>query len=216
MNKKIIVFGDLHSDSEATRVILDEARHLSIDSAINLGDEVSIFDNTGEFRKVYDALMRFRDEEKGRELICCLGDKTGGVIPALKANYVGFSADGGRIGSLVLKKGSIIAAHDGELILREFGKMISEYKGLEPLVIFHGHSHSMGVLPEYKWLKKEEFVYFLPEGELVFRLEPSKVYWVNPGSSGPNIVGKPSYANFAIYDLEKRVITLKTKTFERS
>ncbi len=218
MKRKMIVFGDIHLDWEAVNIILDEARNLSIDNALNLGDEDSVFvlSEPWMYDKIYGAMRDFRDEKPERELICCLGDNTGGVKPYLFENYTGFDSKGEKIGSIVLKKENVIAAHRGEKILEEYKKFIKEYKGLEPLIIFHGHSHSMGVLPEFKWLEQNEFIHFIPEEKREFKLEPSKVYWINPGARSPDIVGRKSYANFAIYDPEKQLITLRTKKFTRT
>ena len=156
MKKRLIVFGDMHLDWEAVRAILDEARTLGIDTALTLGDEDAMASSP---ELVYDALFGalrdYRDEKPGRELICCVGDKTGGVR-YINDNYVGINSPDTRERRFVFKRENVIAAHFGDLILRKYRKLIDSWSGSDPLVIFHGHSHSMGVLPEYKWLEWNE------------------------------------------------------------
>jgi len=214
MKKRLIVFGDMHLDWRATKVILDEARTLGIDTALTLGDEDHF---VGGSERAYDALFGalrdYRDEKPERELICCVGDDTGGVRYIID-NYVGVDPSSRElIGSPVFRRGNIIAAHDGGEILKKYGRTISNPRRRKPLVIFHGHSHSMGVLPEYRWLPENEIVHTIPEGERTVQLEEGKVYWVNPGGWAYSDWGEDRKANFAIYDPENQIVVLRTKSF---
>ena len=149
-----IVFGDLHLDWRALEVILSEARKLGIDTALNLGDEGCFFGGRDEdYDKLYNALRNFRDERPERELICMVGGETDLVPSDLFRNYVGVDSRGRTGRCLVRKRGNVIAGHWGEKIFQRYKRLILNYNGLEPLIIFHGHSHSMGVLPEFKWLR---------------------------------------------------------------
>jgi hypothetical protein len=72
----------------------------------------------------------------------------------------------------------------------------------------------MGVLPEYRWLKSSEIIERVND-QKTYKLEPGKTYWINPGGRGPNIIGRPGYANFAVYSPKEQTVTLFSKEFER-
>jgi hypothetical protein len=180
-----------------------------------LGDEAHkiypvIAGEQADYDRMYHELRTFRDEKPDREVICLIGDKTAGVAKDFISHYVGVDKSGKIASSLVYRNGNVLAAHNGRWILDEYGKLINSYDGSEPLVIFHGHSHSMGVLPEYKWLVGNEFIYLIEKGEEQHELEPGKVYWVNPGCQFIRAEDGRMAANFAVYIPEDRLVTLKT------
>jgi len=186
MNKKLVAFGDVHLHWQAMRLILDYAR-------------------------MWHELRVYRDEKPERKLILTLGDKTAGVASDMVKHFVGVDATSGKVtGSVIYQNGNVLAAHNGQWIRDEYEELIDGYCGLEPLVIFHGHSHSMGVFPEYKWLKDNELVDWLKQGEEQHLLELGKVYWVNPGGQFMRTNDGIMAANFAIYDPSERLVTLKT------
>ena len=215
--ENVVVFGDLHLNYDALEVILEEARKENIDTALNLGDEDSFGGGLPEYYdKLFGALREYRDEKKERRLICIIGDKTWGVKPDLKRNYVGVDSKGRIKGSVIFREGNVIAGHNAEWIFKEYADFIKNYSGSEPLVIFHGHSHSMGVLPEFKWLEQDEFIHFLSEGRREFQLEPRKVYWINPGAPYPyaNLNERIGAANFALYYPKEQKVILRTEFYE--
>ncbi|MBL7169800.1 MAG: metallophosphoesterase family protein [Candidatus Aenigmarchaeota archaeon] len=216
MSDKIIVFGDIHLCYQALNVILEEADKLGIDFAINLGDEDSIFGTRrgDEHDLIFGRLRDYRDLRSERRLICVVGNETGGVKPYLLQNYVGVDERGRVIGDSIFREGNIIAAHHGTGILQRYGELIRGYNGPEPLVIFHGHSHSMGVLSEYKWLCSDEFVFHLEDGEQRHNLQCGKVYWVNPGRQIGFLRANIGAANFAIYDSQNSEILLRTILYD--
>ncbi|MBM3303525.1 MAG: hypothetical protein FJY76_00370 [Candidatus Aenigmarchaeota archaeon] len=216
MDSDMVAFGDLHLAWRAADIILDEARKSGIDIAFNLGDEDTFCGGPQSYYdRLYGAMREFRDEKPGRRLICLIGDKTGGVPSDLKRNYVGTDSRGRIKGSLVFREGNVIAAHNGRWIIDELGDFIRDYPGGEPLVVFHGHSHSMGVLPEYRWLKDDEKVDFLPEGGREVRLEPGRVYWANPGAPCLYATDDSDAANFLVYSPSRRIITLRSILYPR-
>lgn len=94
MNKKIVVFGDVHLYWQSMRIILDYARENGIDTILTLGDEAhKIYPVASGKQEEYDMmwheLRTFRDEKEGRELICCIGDKTASVARDLLPHFVG-------------------------------------------------------------------------------------------------------------------------------
>jgi len=95
--------------------------------------------------------------------------------------------------------------------------LIENWEEDQPLVIFHGHSHYIGVLPIFKWLERDERERYIPEGERIIQLKPGEVYWVNPGSPqqwiGEVEDEKPHGANCAIYDPSEQTVILKTIPF---
>jgi len=220
MNQKLVVFGDVHLRWQAMKLILDYAREHEIDTALTLGDEGHKMYplETGrqeDYDRMWHELRVFRDEKPGRGLIMTIGEKTAAVAPDLRVHFVGFDETSKRIvGSMVYQSGNILAAHNGQLIQKEHGELIRRYSGLEPLVIFHGHSHSLGVLPEYKWLEEDEFVGWLENGEERYPLQLRTVYWVNPGSQFTRTSDGRMAANFATYDPPTRVVTLKTILYD--
>ncbi len=220
MKEKAIVIGDLHLNWQAAKVALDFAREQGINTAINLGDEAHLIypvaaGDPEDYRKLFDELRAFVQEIPNRRLICVVGDKTAGV-PDDMCHYYAGTKDGRIIGSIVFHEDNVIAAHNGQWILDEYSELIKEFNDSDKsLVIFHGHSHSMGVLPEYKWLNDNEFVIHVPEGEEEHKLEPGKAYWVNPGGNFVyNNEGQP-VANLAVYDPSQKTILLKTIPFRR-
>lgn len=219
IDKRMIVFGDVHLVWQAVKVILDYAREHSIDSVLTLGDEGHKMYpyETGDqidYDRLYHELRSFRDERSGRSLVCCIGDKTACAPRDMKPHFVGLSESGKVTGSVVYQNGNILAAHMGEQILKEHKKRIESFSGLEPLVIFHGHSHSMGVLPQYVWLQHGQFVDYLKSGEEQHKLEPGKVYWVNPGAEFFSVDYDARAANFAIYDPASQLVILKTIVYD--
>jgi len=221
MPEKLIAFGDVHLNWQAARVILDHARKEEVNKALTLGDEgYKIYPfGTGEqeeYDKLYHEIRTFRNEKPKRILICIKGDKTVTVPPDLFVNFVGFDDQGKNIGSVIFHEDNIIAGHSGKWILEEHEELIKDYQGYEPLIVFHGHSHSMGVLPTYKWLQDDEKVHWLPNSEEVYNLEPRNVYWVNPGGNFMRGPDGTHYANFSIYDPEQQIVTLRTIVFDQN
>jgi len=161
-------------------------------------------------------MRAFKNENPKRVLICVMGDKTVTAPADLFLNFVGFNEEGKKVGSIIYYEDNIIAGHSGKWILEEHEELIKDYQGYKPLIIFHGHSHSMGVLPKYKWLEDDEKVHWLTDGEKIFNLEPRKVYWVNPGGNFMRGPGGTHLANFSIYDPEQQIVTLRTVTFDQN
>lgn len=220
MAEVLIALGDLHLNWQAGKLIFDKARSEGINTALTLGDEahkIYPFDigDPEDYERLYDEMRQFRDELPERRLICVIGDKTAGVPKDLVRNFAGVSAKG-IIESLTWAEDNMIAGHNGEHILKEHKDRIQGYDSYEPLVIFHGHSHSMGVLPEYKWLKDSEKVDWLTEEKMEYKLEPRKVYWVNPGGNFFTNEQGLSFANFAVYDRTQQSVTLNTVVFDRA
>lgn len=215
MGEKIIAIGDLHLNWQATKVALDFARKEGINTAFNLGDEEHeiypfAVGDSEVHERLFDELRTFIEENPNRRLICVVGDKTAGVPEDLLEHYAGYKTKG----SVIFHEGNIIAAHNGKWILDEYGDLITNFADkTQSLIIFHGHSHSMGVLPKYKWLKDHEFVRYIPEGERQYKLKPGKVYWINPGGNSESKNEGKSVANLAVYDLETGIVILKTIPF---
>lgn len=225
ITEKIIVFGDLHQNWQAAKVTLDYARREDINTAINLGDE-GPRGSWGTTRKddlnqLFRELKLFRDESSRRRLVCVLGNDTYGIPKELFVNYAGVDPQTGEGISTTYREDNILAGHAGEWILEDYKGLVENYDGDKPLVIFHGNSHSMGVLPEYRWIKEQDFVYWLEEGKQRFKLEPQKVYWVNPGSGIAIVSQRPDgghlvngVANFAIYNPTLQEVLLKSIRFD--
>ena len=213
MDRGLVAFGDVHLQWQSMRVILDHAREHGIDTALTLGDEGYTFGPSApsDYELMWNELRTYRDEKAGRELICCIGDHTSYPAKDLLPHFVGAkeSATRGKK-AVVYQDGSVLAAHNGQWILDLHRGKIEGYGGLEPLVIFHGHSHSLGVLPDYRWLRDDELVYWLRAGEEQHSLEPGKVYWVNPGSQIQRVDDGRMAANFALYNPKERLVTLRT------
>jgi len=217
--EKLIAFGDLHLHWQAAQLILGYARVQGINNALTLGDEGAKFyplENGEEidYLRLYHELRLFRDEGPKRVLTCVLGDKTVWVPPDLYINYVDVSEKGKITGPSIYHHGNIVAVHHGEVLEKEYKAILDEYQGFEPLVIFHGSSHSMGVLPKYKWLADHEFVFWLKKGAKKYQLKHGKIYWVNPGGNFMmNDEGRMT-ANMAIYDPSNQEITLQTIPYD--
>lgn len=216
-SEKVLTFGDVHLHWKAAKIILDKARTEDIRRVITLGDEAhKIYPfEAGEpmdYKRLFDELRAFRDEDPERVLTCVIGDKTAGVPQDLFRNFAGVN-DEGKIESLVYSDGNIIAAHNGGYIEQEFGRFIESWDRYEPLVIFHGHSHSMGVLPQYAWLKQEELVHWLQSDEERYKLNPKSVYWVNPGGNFMQVEPGVWAANFAVYDPREQTVVLRTERY---
>ena len=216
---QVLAFGDLHLNWQAGRHIFNVARAQNINHVISLGDEAhKIYPfATGDeqhYELLFDELFRFADEDASRQLVCVAGDKTAGVPPELLPNFVGVSDDGRMESSAIYRNGNIIAGHSGKWIVEEYGDFIEEYNGDEPLVIFHGHSHYIGVLPVYKWLDDHEKAHFIPEGEVRVTMEPGDVYWVNPGGNYFEHEGL-MLVNYAIYDRSEQTISLRSDRVEK-
>jgi hypothetical protein len=219
VDRKIVAFGDVHLYWQSTRVILDYAREQGIDTALTLGDEGPlmfplVIGNQAEYDRVWHELRTYHNEQEGRKLICCIGDKTAIVAEDLLPHFVGSIKSSKGTEALVYQNGNIFAAHNGRWILDNHKGEIERYSGSEPLVVFHGHSHSMGVLPEYRWLKLDEQVGWLENGEEQYRLEPGKVYWVNPGGQFMIADGGRRVANCATYNPAERLVVLKTILYD--
>lgn len=218
LTKPVLVFSDIHSQESALEVILNHARVEGIQTVMSLGDEHSPFlssdiDSLIQIRELYNRLARWKNEDKNRRLICLPGDTTYDVPEGLWGNYNGHIREGDIFVRSIYREGNIIASHWGERIYEKHKEFIKNYDGRIPLVIFHGHSHSIGVLQEFKWLRDEEIVDHIEEGERVIKLERGKVYWANPGSVGcfeDPIKGSGSSANFLVYDPINWTITLKS------
>lgn len=220
-NERILSFGDLHLKWQAGRVILDEARQEGIQRVITLGDEahkIYPFEagDPMDYKRLWDELRAFRDEDPERVLTCIIGDKTAGVPPDLIRNFEVTDEDG-KVKSLVYRDGNVLAVHDGGRIMNgEYRELVEGWDQYEPLVIFHAHSHSMGVLPEYKWLKDDEFVYWLDGEREEHQLEPRSVYWVNPGGNFMRDNNGIWTANFAVYDPQQQTVVLRTERYDDS
>lgn len=215
MAEKILIFGDLHANWRAGKVILDQARSQNINFVVTLGDEGPKFFSMelgaeAHVKSIFDQMIQYRDEHAGRRLVCLIGNDTPKPPGELMGNYVGATSGGELAGPFIWKHNNMIAGHKGERILEDNEELIRQYHGNEPLVIFHAHSHSMGVLPEYRWLGGEEKVRWLKRGKSIRKLKPGRVYWVNPGGhTYTNDQGIPM-ANFAIYDREQHKISLRS------
>ena len=227
-----VVFGDVHLHWKAVKVILDHARGVGIEKALTLGDEANAvfpqkITDWEEIARVWHELKAYRDEKNARELVCTLGDKTDALEPDIFRNFVGVDAYGRRpnraraiIHERQTEHENVLAGHRGEDILKAYGPYITYYREscdqrLPPLVIFHGHSHSMGVLSEYKFLHRHEFVDHVA-GEERYELENGKVYWVNPGAQFHEVRNghRLMAANFAVYEPRGHVVTLKTLLYD--
>lgn len=217
--ESIIAFGDIHLQWQSAQVILQHARLEGINNALTLGDEGAKFYplESGEeidYFRLYNELRLFRDENPRRVLISVLGDKTVWVPKDLFKHYVDIAPSGKITGPSIYHHGNIIGAHHGQSLTDENKRLITDYDGYEPLVIFHGSSHSMGVLPKYKWLKDDEFVYWLKKGVEKYQLKPKKVYWVNPGGNFIRKDNNKFVANFAVYNPQNQEIILKSIPYD--
>ena len=214
MNPEVLIFSDLHLNWKACKVIFEEVKKRNITNVFNLGDEDAFIGKTDEaYRALFEPLINFNNN--GYELTCLIGNRSGGIPKELFTNYVGVNDEGRVVGKWIYKQENIIAGHDGEQIAKAYKDVIENYDDSNPLVIFHGHSHSMGVLPEYKWLNDNEKIRIIEEGERTFKLESGKVYWVNPGAQEYMMNGTQHAANFAIYSPEKQKVTLHSVPYER-
>jgi hypothetical protein len=215
MDSNMIVFSCLHSKPDALETILGYAEENNINVALNLGDESHLYGSEWELKEIYELLKQWRDASSERRLICVEGWATRDVIPQLRKNYVGMNKKGEVNGKSIFKEGNVLAAHEGKDILEEYGDFIRNYHDQEPLMIFHGHLHSMNVHGEYKWLDDNEKVRFIKEGEKHWELKDRTVYWASPGkASWPGNTeygGGPTEAiNFALYYPKDRKLTLKS------
>jgi hypothetical protein len=221
MDSDMIVFGDLHSKPDALETILGHAEQNNISVALNLGDENHLYGDECELEKVYELLRNWRDASSRRRLICVASDRTDDVISTLCRNYVGMNKRGEIKGKSIFKEGNILAAHEGKDILEEYGDFIKNYHAREPLMIFHGHLHSMNVCGEYRWLNDNEKIRFIKEGEKHWKLRNRTVYWVSPGKAGwPGNdeygYGSTEVANFALYHPKDKKLTLKSVSLPKS
>ena len=168
---KSIIFGDVHLQSDSERVILDYARKYEINKLYTLGDEghkiYPFASGTQEENDaVFDHIRDFLQEDNSRSLTAVLGDKTYYIPKDFVKHFQGVADNYEREGSVIYRRENIIAGHIGSDILDEYESLIKNWNDEEnPLVIFHGHSHSMGVLDDYIWLKDNEFVFYLDEDE---------------------------------------------------
>ncbi len=217
--ERLIAFGDLHLHWPAAQLILGYARAEGINNALNLGDEGAKLyplesGDEIDYLRLYHELRLFRDESPKRVLVCVLGDKTGWVPKDLYTNYADVTAEGKITGPSIYHHDNIIAVHHGKVLEEKHKKLVDDHKGYEPLVIFHGSSHSMSVLPKYKWLNDNEFVYWLERGVEKYQLKPGKVYWVNPGGNFIMDDKGRMTANMAIYDPINQEIILQTIPYD--
>lgn len=218
MNERVLSFGDLHLNWQAAYEILKYARTERLQKVINLGDEGHKFyplipGEPQDYNSLYGQLRSFRDEDPARVLVCLLGDKTGAIPSDLWLNYVGVDKTGEVSGKIWYREENILAVHHGEWLIDdpEARELITGWDNYEPLVIFHGSSHSMGVDTSYRWLNSSELVKFLQGNrEERYVLEPKKVYWINPGGNFYYIDGATKVANLAVYDPSEQEILLKT------
>lgn len=216
MNEECIIFGDVHLNWKAVVLILDYARKNCIETVLTLGDEAHkkypyLTGEQEDYDRIWHEFRVYKKENPNRKLILTVGDKTAGVAKDMFKYFIGVDAKTGKItGSTIYKEDNVIVGHDGQSIMDKYGPLIDQYDGLEPLVIFHGHSHSMGVLPEYKWLNDDEFVGWLKNGEEHHILKPGMVYWVNPGGQFLKTDDNKMAANFAKYNPKNHSVTLET------
>lgn len=211
--ERIIAFGDIHLHWAAAQAILGLAEKKGINCAVNLGDEAIISptdSERGELTYVYDQLRRFKSGNVRRVLVCVAGDKTGYVPEDLIDTYYHPEPNKpSHSQPFIFHQDNIICVHRGGYILEKYKYILKSYTGYEPLVIFHGHSHSMGVLPEYKWLENNEFVHFMDK-TTKYHLQPRKIYWVNPGAVFAVAENGRMAANCAIYDPVNQEIILQS------
>lgn len=211
----MIVFGCLHSKPDALETILKHAEENNINVALNLGDESHLYGIDWELKNIYTLLRDWRDASPERRLICVAGWATRSVTPKLRKDYIGMNKKGEVTGKSIFKEDNILAAHEGKDILAEHGDFIRNYSGPEPLMIFHGHLHSMNVCREYRRLDDNEKVRFIKEGEKHWELRDRTVYWVSPRkASWPGNdeygYGSTEEINFALYYPKDRKLTLKS------
>lgn len=218
LGERLIVLGDLHQTWQSAYIIFKEALESNIDVAVNLGDEAANpfdkYDNM-DFQSIWILFRRFRDASSTRRLICVQGNNTAEVPKDLFVNYIGVNEQGQQIEPPIWHEENIIAGHKGELIVDLKEDFITGYVDKDPLVVFHGHSHSMGVLPEFKWLERDEMVHWITEGKRIYNLEAGKVYWVNPGANNLVTPDGLNAANFAIYDRTQQMITLRSIFYDK-
>jgi len=219
MKTKIIAFGDVHLHWKSAKIIFNYARDIKANTVITLGDEANkIFPfaigKMEHYDYLYNEYIKFRNEEN-KQLICTAGDKTAGIPKELLHNFIGLNPKTGKIDNYVYfdNENKVLASHFGEYIKSEYEDLLKNYSGDKPLVIFHGHSHSMGILEKYKWLTDDEMRFYLENGEEKHNLEPGKIYWVNPGGNFER-KNKHLFANFAVYNISERIITLKSIPYE--
>ncbi|MBS3158516.1 hypothetical protein J4206_04480 [Candidatus Woesearchaeota archaeon] len=210
MNQKAIIFGDIHSQWRAAKIILDEARKSGIDLAVNLGDDIEHFGTDDyDMTMLWETFRKFLRENPRRKLIGLFGEHNARLPVDILESYIGVDSDGRPIGSLIYKEGNVIAGHNGGEILDQHGDTIHGHSGLEPLLVLHGHSECINILPEYRWLRGPDKVRFLEQDQM-HKLEPGRVYWVSPGRARWQEEYSSNHVNFAVYDPKSLEVTLRT------
>ncbi len=214
--EQIATFGDLHAKWDAAQTLLAHIMSEGFNIVFNLGDEQTRLYPLEQEKEAMDALFgelrKYVEGDANRTLVCLLGEKIFYIPRNLWKYYVGVDPQTGKISKKIYyQHENILAVHNGGRLLEypETRELISGWKNYEPLVIFHGHSHSVGVLPYYKWLAENKIVDYIPEGVRKYPLEPRHVYWVNPGSV-TRVAANIWVASLAEYDPNQQVITLRS------
>ncbi len=212
MNQKAIIFGDIHAEWKAVEIILNEARRLGIDIAVNLGDDRAHFgDDDYETYMLWETFRRFLNEKEGRRLIAVFGEHNARPPIDIASSYVGAGSERVRIEDLIYRQDNVIAGHNGEYISAIHGPSINGYSGHTPLVVLNGHIHCITIQPNYRRIDENEKsrLRFLTK-EQTHKLEPGRVYWVNPGKARWQEEYSKNYINFAIYDPQRLEVILKS------